>query len=124
MAVPVSCIPWHEAGHMARPVCFERTHANALLGNIGGGIVFPDSQQTQDFIDGEQMVAHVRAHVILHHRRHLDRDTAVAFGKGMGYDQKSGENERCKQEFRHGIPLNVIESVAQASRFHTILCSG
>jgi hypothetical protein len=44
----------HETGHVARAMQLQRAHADALLGDIGGGIVVTRSQSLLNLLDGKQ----------------------------------------------------------------------
>jgi hypothetical protein len=54
-------------------VRIERCHAEPPFGDLGGGVVLRGRQRGLDLAEGEQVIAHVGPHVLLHHSRHGHR---------------------------------------------------
>jgi len=68
-------------------VALQRTHADAVLGDLGGLLEPAGSKRRLDLAQGGKMVAHVGEHVFAHRCWHRDRLTGV----GREHCERQGE---------------------------------
>jgi hypothetical protein len=60
----------------------QRAHTKPLFGNFRGPVHVVIGEICQYFIDGRQMVAHIRQHMMLHHFGKLNQLSRIIAGTG------------------------------------------
>ena len=71
---------WHVRRHMCCTMSSKRRHSDALLGHIGGSIERTGTESLLDLRERQQMIAHIREHMLLHRSGHVDELSRVVLG--------------------------------------------